>query len=247
LGPERRSLGPYLRLPTRIGKPVTQEEVAEAVGISRVWYATLENERPARFSARTLARIADALMMDPAERGTLFRLAIPALRSASLTDTSTAILDAFGSLRRLMRRLWAATSEAEALRVVREHATTQLAPDGFQTLTRVGEGRWDRSTTGDRDLAKRYDALILGRWSAAAIDDLCCHTLMAQPGELLTRVERDARFPDLAAKERPALDAIGLGDLSFAWQTSERNAGSPRGSWWSIARPTCFRRWSARS
>jgi hypothetical protein len=39
---------------------------------------------------------------------------------------------------------------------------------------------------------------------------------MAQPGELLTRVERDARFPDLAAKERPALDAIGLGDLSFA-------------------------------
>jgi transcriptional regulator with XRE-family HTH domain len=216
LGPECRSLGPYLRRPIRIGKAVTQEEVAEAAGISRVWYATLENDRRVRFSARTLGRIADALMMDPPERETLFRLAVPALRSASLAGTSTAILEAFGSLQRLMRRLWAATTEAEALTVVREHALTQLAPDGIQTLTRVAEGRWVRDTTGDRDLAKRYDAMIQGRWDAASIDDLCCHTLMVRPGEVLTRYERDTCFPDLAAKERPALDAIGLSDLSFA-------------------------------
>lgn len=98
--------------------------VRSAVGISRIWYATLENERPA---CGDPARIAEALMMDPAERGTLFRLAIPALRSASLTDTSTAILDAFGSLRRLMRRLWAATSEAEALRVLTSVALSGCA------------------------------------------------------------------------------------------------------------------------
>jgi len=37
------ALGPHPRLPARHGKGVTQEEIAEAIGVSRVWYAMLES------------------------------------------------------------------------------------------------------------------------------------------------------------------------------------------------------------
>jgi transcriptional regulator with XRE-family HTH domain len=52
-----RSLGVCVRVPVRIGKVVTQEEVAEAAGISRVWYATMENDRAPRVSVRVLGQI----------------------------------------------------------------------------------------------------------------------------------------------------------------------------------------------
>ncbi len=222
---ERPSLGTFLRLPVRIGKAVTQEEVAEAVGISRQWYAMLESNRPMRVSAAVLARIADALMMESTERATLYRLALPELRSTDLTERSTGMLEAFVSYRPFIRRLWAATTEAEALTVLRERALTQLAPDGMQTCTRLGDGRWDRATTGDPELAKRYDTLIGQPSGSPVVDDLCCYTLMAQPGDLMTRAERDARFPDLAAMERPVLRTIGLSDMSFAMATVRSQHG----------------------
>jgi transcriptional regulator with XRE-family HTH domain len=219
IGPERSSLGTFLRLPIRIGKAVTQAEVAEAVGISRTWYTMLENDRQVRVSATVLARIADALTMDPMERATLFRLALPELRAASLTATSTAFLDAFGSFRRFMRKLWTATTEAEALILVREHAMTKLAPGWMQTCTRVGEGRWEYAATGDGfdgDRTRRADALLRAHLGEAAIDDIHFYTLMAQPGEVMTRSERDGRFPDLAEKRRRALDGVDWAELSAA-------------------------------
>jgi transcriptional regulator with XRE-family HTH domain len=77
---EARALGPYLRFQTRIGKVVTQEEVAEAVGISRQWYALLESgSRRIRVSPPVLGRIAEALMLNSAERSALFQLAVPEL------------------------------------------------------------------------------------------------------------------------------------------------------------------------
>jgi hypothetical protein len=179
----------------------------------------MEIDRAVNVSAAVLGRIADALMMDPAERAAMFRLAVPELHSASLTDRSSAMLDAFGSLRRLTRPLWAATTEAEALSIVREYAMRQLAPVAMLTCTRVGEGRWELAAAGNLshgDRLKQFESLVRERWGAPAIDDLCCYTLMARPGELLTRSERAARFPHLAAKERPLLDAVGLIDFSFA-------------------------------
>lgn len=80
------SLGPYLRVQTRI-----EEEVAETVGITREWYAMMETDRPVRVSASVLAAISDALMMAADERTALFRLAIPELRSASLSENSEAL------------------------------------------------------------------------------------------------------------------------------------------------------------
>ncbi|HYZ17548.1 MAG TPA: helix-turn-helix transcriptional regulator [Candidatus Acidoferrum sp.] len=219
IDPERLSLGPYLRRPMRVGRAVSQEELSEAAGITRQWYGMLEADRAIRVSAAALSRIADALMMDPVERAALFRLAVPELRSTSLTDRSRAVLAAFGSFRHVTRRLWAATTEAEALTLVREYGMTQFAPDEMVTYTRVGESRWDRATTGDLDAddrGKQFFALIRERWGPAVIDDLQCYTLLAQPGELMTRAEIDARFPNVAATAREALDAVGWADMSFA-------------------------------
>ena len=160
--PDSASLGPYLRLPVHVGQAVSQEEVAEAVGITRHWYSMMERGRGERFSSAVLGRIADALMMDPTERAALFHLAVPEIRSTSLTDRSTAMLEAFGSLRRVTRLLWAASAETEALTIIREYAMTELAPDLMlrlnQSLAVAGE-----------------------RWGPSAIDDILCYTLMARP------------------------------------------------------------------
>jgi DNA-binding XRE family transcriptional regulator len=74
------SLGNTLRISERIGKRVSQEEVAEVIGISRVWYATLEMGRP-RASIAVLGRICDALMLDEDQRAHLLQLCVPELAS----------------------------------------------------------------------------------------------------------------------------------------------------------------------
>lgn len=71
-----RSLGPYLRFPGRVGKAVTQEEMAEALGVTRQWYAVLEADG-ARASAALLDRLSGVFALSPHERLELFQLAIP--------------------------------------------------------------------------------------------------------------------------------------------------------------------------
>jgi transcriptional regulator with XRE-family HTH domain len=228
IAPGRASLGRYLRVPGRIGKAVTQEEVAEAVGISRQWYAMLESDRVVSPSAAVLGRLAEALMMSSAERSALFRLALPELRLASPSRTSREILDAFGSLRRLMRRLWAATSEAEALTVIREQALPQLAADVILTRTRVAEGRWDQVASGDHDGGERgqqCQGLIRKRWDAPTVDDSHVYSFMRQPGEVLTRPERDARWPVLATKVRQALSADVRTESTWAMTSVQTQHG----------------------
>lgn len=215
ISPEAATLGPHSRLPSRRGRIVSQEELAECIGVGRVWYAKLESGLALRLSTSLLDRLAAALMLDSEERRSLFRLAIPELSSA-LSDCSTAVLEAFSSLRKLSRRLWVATTETEALTIVREHAVNQFMPDAMQTLTRIGEGRWDRTSTAGLKMAERYDEQVLERWSGASVDDLCCYGRMTRPGDVITRSERDARFPDLAENESRILEGIGVGDLSFA-------------------------------
>jgi transcriptional regulator with XRE-family HTH domain len=92
------TLGPSKRLPARRGRRVTQEEIAEAVGISRNWYRRLEHGDRARASTKLLVRIASALALTSDERLALFALAIPELRLTQVTDDSNAVV---GSLARL--------------------------------------------------------------------------------------------------------------------------------------------------
>ena len=106
---------------------------------------------------------------------------------------------------------------------------TQLAPDLMVTFTRVGEGRWARATTGERnegDRVRQFFEMIRERWCDAAMDHLLCHSLMTQPGELITRSERDARFPHLAINERRTLEDVGWADISFAMAHVQSRSGS---------------------
>jgi transcriptional regulator with XRE-family HTH domain len=189
---ERRSLGSFSRLASRIGKPPSQEEVSEAVGITRQWYAMMETNRPVRVSTRVLARIADVLMMDVSERAALFRLALPELHSSALRFPST--VDAFTSLRRLTRMLWAATTESEALTLALEYTATQFTADMLLACWRTSEGRWQFTGVGsgyDAERLERAIGAVRERSGHAAIDELLCYTVMTQPGEVSTTSERN--------------------------------------------------------
>ena len=70
-------LGSYPRLPQRVGRRVTQEEFAEAIGTSRAWYAMIECGTAVTISPRLLERIADALHLPGDERMVLLHLAYP--------------------------------------------------------------------------------------------------------------------------------------------------------------------------
>jgi DNA-binding XRE family transcriptional regulator len=82
IDPAEGALGPYARRGWRRGRPVTQEELAECVGVSRAWYGLLESERPVRASIFLLDRLATALMLSPQERVNLFALALPELKTS---------------------------------------------------------------------------------------------------------------------------------------------------------------------
>ena len=72
------SLGSYRRSTHRIGKPVTQQEAADAIRVSRTWYALLE-EGGAKTSPALLSRICSAFSLEREESLALFSLAIPEL------------------------------------------------------------------------------------------------------------------------------------------------------------------------
>jgi transcriptional regulator with XRE-family HTH domain len=74
--PHAGRVGTYLRRQNRIGRPFTQEEVAEALAVSRQWYAALEMGASIRPSTGLLDRIATVFALRDDERVTLFRLAI---------------------------------------------------------------------------------------------------------------------------------------------------------------------------
>lgn len=80
LDPATARLGEHERLGTRRGKPVSQEELAEAVGVTRGWYAMLERGEAVQPSLSMLNRLACALNATKDEHCTLFKLAIPELR-----------------------------------------------------------------------------------------------------------------------------------------------------------------------
>jgi transcriptional regulator with XRE-family HTH domain len=126
LAPESLFLGEQPRLPNRIGKPVTQEEIAEHLGISRGWYSRFEVGAPVAFSLPLLNRLGDVLLLSAPERAKLMRLAMPELAPIVSRD-STDLYEALGVVRRTVKRLWRATSETEILHVAGEEAR-QLVP-----------------------------------------------------------------------------------------------------------------------
>jgi transcriptional regulator with XRE-family HTH domain len=116
LDPHITALGDFARRPDRVGKPVTQEELAEAVGVTRVWYAKLERRVDVKASAGLVSRLADVLMLDDAERNALFHAAIPVLRTPLRLD-NPGVIHQLRSWRRYppKRRIEAENSQMTAI------------------------------------------------------------------------------------------------------------------------------------
>ena len=121
IDPATHTLGEYERLRSKRGLAVSQEELAEAVGVSRNWYAMLERGADIQPSIQLLTRLADALNTSADERITLFRLAIPALRS--VTSGGTDAFEGLSLLRVTSNRLRSADSDDDALAIAAECAS----------------------------------------------------------------------------------------------------------------------------
>lgn len=121
LDPGTEKLGAYKRLSQKRGRAVSQEELAEAIGVSRGWYALLESGANVQPSVTLLNRLANALDASHDERCTLFHLAIPALHSG-LGHESGNPLESLSLLRTTSSRLRSATSDDEAVAIAAECA-----------------------------------------------------------------------------------------------------------------------------
>lgn len=144
IDPDSVMLGTFERPGSRRGRPVTQEEVAEAIGTSRVWYAMLESDASVRSSAQLLGRIADVLMLDLHERANLFSSAIPEIRSTKIVGETEAFIDNCAAIRSAARDLWVATSEREALTQAAKHLASWFEDvRSIRSDRRVEAGIWE--------------------------------------------------------------------------------------------------------
>jgi hypothetical protein len=229
IDPEVRNLGPHLRPPARVGKRVTQEEVAEAIGVSREWYGLLESAATARTSTGLLDRVADVLMVTPDERARLFALAVPELGRAHLHDESVGVLAGFARLRALSKQLWSATSVEEVLTT----ASGQIA-DWFESSVSVRASRrheagvWEsypvdekHDSSNGSDVLREVEKVLS---TSEEIDALNLYPQLANAGDVGTpelhplpirreRLEQYARrrltpLPFLKARVRSRTDVI---------------------------------------
>jgi transcriptional regulator with XRE-family HTH domain len=175
-----RDLGPHARLPSRLGKRVTQEELAELIGVSREWYGMLESAATTRPSAALVERLADALGVTPEERARLFQLAVPELGRVQLREDSIAVLEGFSRLRSLTKRLWAATSTEDVLT-----AASEDVANWFDDATLI-------------EAARRRES---GLWESRVVDD-------QQARSTALKVIRELEDEVLTTSE--AIDALNL-------------------------------------
>jgi transcriptional regulator with XRE-family HTH domain len=189
--PEAASLGHVLRLPWRVGKAVSQEEVAEAVGISRVWYNRLEAGRSVRISVALLHRIANTLMLNDTQRAELFPFAPAEISSRAIELRHGSVLEACGRIRRSAKRLWSASSVEEALTIAAEESMTHFSDAALVlSVHRIAPGRWNRPLVADGGMG-RQDKLLFEDLAATlgpeCFDDVALYPMLCQPGDIATR------------------------------------------------------------
>jgi transcriptional regulator with XRE-family HTH domain len=189
------SLGRYVRLPARRGKVVTQEELAETIGVSRVWYAMLESGAALNTSPRLMARLADALDLSAENRKVLFKLALPDLSTSA--DAFTLVKNLTTSvvpLRTAARRLWSGTSELEILTTAAEAITSIFDDSDFTgAFKRNQPGEWEFPVIVGGELirdaiAEMHRALTAGM-TPAQIDETMLYGILTEPGQVGTRHE----------------------------------------------------------
>jgi len=190
IDPRVRMLGDYERLPVRRARPVTQEEMAEAVGVSRVWYSLLESGTTIRTSTKVLERIAVVLMLDAADRTRLFHLAMPELGPVELCAESALVLESFAVVRATMKRLWSATTEIEALETVAEQVAVVVNDaDLVFYVRRLHEGEWEWPYVVDRGMGQRNRdafASATSQMTPAEVDEFLFYPQLSLAGEVGT-------------------------------------------------------------
>jgi transcriptional regulator with XRE-family HTH domain len=153
-------------LPARVGRPVTQEEVSEAVGVTRTWYALLEGGG-AHASAALAGRIADAFALDVPDRLGLLRMALPDI---GLPTSTTVDLTANSEILKLPAAPSIALSiatpaeieeTAQNLMRIRERflETGELVPGGRARIVTS----WLRSRAAAVDAARAIAPLLITR------------------------------------------------------------------------------------
>jgi DNA-binding XRE family transcriptional regulator len=126
--PRATVIGNYVRIPGRVGKPVTQEELAEALAISREWYCTLENGRCAEVSVELASNIA-YLLYD--------RRTARQLRASIQESTAVSMTD----MRRYVKRVAAAPTYFDAAVEAMETGARLLAVDCVSVINFEEIGR----------------------------------------------------------------------------------------------------------
>lgn len=183
--PESRTLGPYERPLTRSGRRVTQEEIAEAVGVSRGWYKLLETGANVRASTQLLERLAQALTLTDDERTTLFTLAVPEMRNMQIRADSRAILEAFSWVRSATRQLWAASSDTDAYSELSERIADWFDDALLVHWMRRDEaGTWERQRTINRGLKGCTEIFneIATSLNPRSMDNYMLYPELSEPG-----------------------------------------------------------------
>lgn len=221
-------------LPVRLGRRLpglSAEDVAELIGVSTRWYLHFELGHGGRHvSLQFLDRLAAALRLDGEAKIRLYRLAFHEiddaaahlerrLRSVSLTERSRGVLDAFGSFRRITRRLWAATTETEALTLVSESIADHLRDADFVgSHTRTAPGVWQFPTViATEHVQQGVEAAfgdILSGLTPGQIDELMLSRVLTEPGQANTKSELFKSF-DFAARINHGFERAGFRDTEF--------------------------------
>jgi len=218
LHPDTKTLGAHERLNSRRGRAVTQEELAEAVGVTRGWYALLESGAAIQPSVAMLDRLAAALKTTPDERTTLFHLAIPALQN-SVAENKQDMYDVLSFLKAVSSRLWKATSENEALTIVGEHLANWFQGAGLVVLAkRVDVGEWELCFAPDRVAEKpwsKYFEDLRGHLSPPQLDELWSYPRQQAPGDVSDDAALMGVAPDVCRLAAETLRRYHLESPSF--------------------------------
>src|ERR1700676_3266956 len=212
-------LGSKARHPNRLGKRLTQEEVAEAAGITREWYAALERGRQIRVSPVVLSRIADTLAMTDEERGILFTLAVPELTNVSLREESRDLLESMSSLHGIVRRLFAASAENEILTILSEEIATRYKGAAFCGANHqeaLGKITFP-AVIADKRLVSQFSEVLYGfqqNFNAAQMDEAALYGVLVEPGQVGDRSELHSNLTVRPQLQRIFAEAR-LGDATF--------------------------------
>jgi transcriptional regulator with XRE-family HTH domain len=193
-------LGEHRRGVEAIGTLVTPREIADAVGINRRWYELAERGEPTRASAAVLRDVGDVLGLNPRERAVLVRLATPAAERDTPRDQALEIRDAFASLQRYLRKLYACTTAEEVLTLLEETAagyfpeasyvtTASRLPDGCWSLYGEGIGRAARLRAFENNREEVIAPIFT--LEPLAADAITCFPDVSFPGDLIRYSDHD--------------------------------------------------------